>query len=72
MWLGIMIKTERHPSLTLVYFFYFFYLVQPFPWCLLHVNLDPQHVVERGQEMVTKIQRKLLNGLYLNTKYIVR
>ncbi len=43
-----------------------FYLLQPPPWSLLHVNFDPQHMVERGQEVMTDIQGELLNGLYLN------
>lgn len=42
------------------------YLLQPSPWSLLHVNFGPQHMVERGQEMITDIQGKLLNGLDLN------
>lgn len=29
------------------------------------MNLGPQHMVERGQEMITDIQGKLLDGLYL-------
>lgn len=45
-----------------------FYLLQPSPWSLLHVNLGPQHMVERGQEMMTDIQGELLNGFHLDTK----
>lgn len=43
-----------------------FHLLQPPPWSLLHVNFGPQHMVERGQEVMTDIQGELLNALYLN------
>lgn len=32
------------------------------------MNFGPQHMVERGQEMVTKIKGELLDGLHLNTQ----
>lgn len=32
------------------------------------MNFGPQHMVERGQEMVTKIEGELLYGLHLNTQ----
>lgn len=32
------------------------------------MNFGPQHMVERGQEMVTKIEGELLDGLHLNTQ----
>lgn len=47
-----------------------FYLLQPSPWSLLHVNLGPQHMVERGQEMMTDIQGKLLDVLNLMTEKV--
>lgn len=32
------------------------------------MNFGPQHMVERGQEMVTKIKGELLDGLHLNSQ----
>lgn len=47
------------------------HLLQSFPWRLLNVNSGPQHVVEGGQEVVTYVQGKLLNGLHLSGQDIV-
>ena len=42
-----------------------FYLLQLAPGSLLHVNCDTQHVVERGEEVMTDIQGELLDAFDL-------
>lgn len=44
------------------------HLLQSSPRGLLHVDSGPQHVVERGQEVMTDVQGKLLNGLHLSDR----
>lgn len=44
----------------------FAHLLQSSPRGLFHVNSGPYHVVERGQEVMTDVKGKLLNGLHLS------
>lgn len=47
------------------------HLLQSPPRGLLHVDSGPQHVLERGQEVVTDVQGKLLNGLHLSDRTLI-
>lgn len=48
----------------------FAHLLQSSPRGLFHVHSGPQHVIERGQEVMTDVKGKLLNGLYLSDRIL--
>lgn len=67
--LNVQVSASWNQSFVLIFFTVViqtvFYLFQPSPRSLLHVDSSPQNMVERGQEVMTDVQGKLLNGLYL-------